>query len=491
MQKLKSSTQKLDLLCLEEFECVTHELTASLRFYDPSNHTPVFETGTLYINSKSLIFMPDVDQKPLYKFLFKYFENSPSLKDGKRKIEFMISRIVEIKRDGPPSPYLNRNVIDEKDKLVAITLDQHVDSVQLEKWIKMLLDLQHNDSHIDDIVLYVSNLMISQFNIYGLDSKITESVSETLIVKEDQLIQRILPMVEYYGFLYLTNKNFYFKRIMISNTNSYVKVPLKDIKKLLKRRLYLQPRAIEIELADKQYYYFGFRNEDERNNFYDLLLSHLPSNVLTEKSLNSLRDSWVKREISNFDYLLSLNQLAARSFNDLSQYPVFPWLLINFDSKEIDIEDESNYRNLKEPIGALNKRRLEFFRKRFYQLPEGERFMYGTHYSTPGYVCYYLVRQKPRYMLRLQNGKFDIPDRLFYSVKKDWKNCYEHDGCIKELIPEFYGDNTDFLENKLGLNLGKRQNMKTVCDVKLPKWAKDAADFLYINRQGRLISFRE
>jgi hypothetical protein len=29
-------------------------------------------------------------------------------------------------------------------------------------------------------------------------------------------------------------------------------------------------------------------------------------------------------------------------------------------------------------------------------------FMYGTHYSTPGYVMYWLVRAAPGHMLRLQ-----------------------------------------------------------------------------------------
>jgi len=43
----------------------------------------------------------------------------------------------------------------------------------------------------------------------------------------------------------------------------------------------------------------------------------------------------------------------------------------------------------------------------------GPKFLYGTHYSTPGYVLYYLVRQAPEYLLRLQNGKFDAPDRMF------------------------------------------------------------------------------
>lgn len=40
-------------------------------------------------------------------------------------------------------------------------------------------------------------------------------------------------------------------------------------------------------------------------------------------------------EISNFQYLMHLNTLAGRSYNDLMQYPVFPWILADYDS-EVD-----------------------------------------------------------------------------------------------------------------------------------------------------------
>jgi hypothetical protein len=47
------------------------------------------------------------------------------------------------------------------------------------------------------------------------------------------------------------------------------------------------------------------------------------------KSLNSrtvyrksrLTELWKKRMISNFDYIMSLNRMAGRSFNDITQYP--------------------------------------------------------------------------------------------------------------------------------------------------------------------------
>lgn len=56
---------------------------------------------------------------------------------------------------------------------------------------------------------------------------------------------------------------------------------------------------------------------------------------LESKKLNCcLFLSCYKRgEITNFQYLMHLNTLAGRSYNDLMQYPVFPWVLSDYDSE--------------------------------------------------------------------------------------------------------------------------------------------------------------
>lgn len=40
-----------------------------------------------------------------------------------------------------------------------------------------------------------------------------------------------------------------------------------------------------------------------------------------------------------------------------------------------------------------------------------------------------------------------------------------------QLIPEFYGNDPSFLENRLSLDLGRKQNGSLVSDVILPPWA--------------------
>jgi factor associated with neutral sphingomyelinase activation len=151
------------------------------------------------------------------------------------------------------------------------------------------------------------------------------------------------------------------------------------------------------------------------------------------------------------------------------------------------------YRDLSKPVGALNEERLAYFKARYDAMPRGDEaegmpppFLYGSHYSTPGYVLYFLVRKVPEYMLCLQSGKFDAPDRLFRSVKVTWDGCVSNHTDVKELIPEFFDcalPAGEWLQNAKHLELGTTQQFERVDDVKLPPWAHgDAAEFVRKNR---------
>ena len=41
---------------------------------------------------------------------------------------------------------------------------------------------------------------------------------------------------------------------------------------------------------------------------------------------------------------MELNKLAGRTFNDLMQYPVFPFVLADYRSEELDLLSPSSYR---------------------------------------------------------------------------------------------------------------------------------------------------
>lgn len=80
--------------------------------------------------------------------------------------------------------------------------------------------------------------------------------------------------------------------------------------------------------------------------------------------LHRVMMAWQLGRISNFDYLLYLNLAAGRSFNDLAQWPVFPWVLRDYSSAELDLSRDEAFRDLSKPMGALTPSRLEVFRRR-------------------------------------------------------------------------------------------------------------------------------
>ncbi|CAN8032406.1 unnamed protein product, partial [Ixodes persulcatus] len=202
---------------------------------------------------------------------------------------------------------------------------------------------------------------------------------------------------------------------------------------------------------------------------------------------SNMTQKWQRREISNFEYLMFLNTIAGRSYNDLNQYPVFPWVLTNYESPELDLSLPSNYRDLSKPIGALNPSRRAFFEER-YETWEHDvipPFHYGTHYSTAAFTLNWLVRVEPftTLFLALQGGKFDHANRMFSSVAQSWKNCQRDTSDVKELIPEFFYL-PEMLVNKNGYQLGRQEDGTAVGDVALPPWASTPEEFVRVNRMA-------
>jgi factor associated with neutral sphingomyelinase activation len=60
-----------------------------------------------------------------------------------------------------------------------------------------------------------------------------------------------------------------------------------------------------------------------------------------------------------------LNEASNRSFSDLSQYPVFPWIIADYENDTIDLNNPKIYRDLSRPIGAMNEDRLQTLLERY------------------------------------------------------------------------------------------------------------------------------
>ena len=157
-------------------------------------------------------------------------------------------------------------------------------------------------------------------------------------------------------------------------------------------------------------------------------------------SLSDVLEMWREGTISNWEYLTQLNKMAGRSYNDLMQYPVFPFVLADYTSAKLDLTDSKSFRNFKKPMAIQNKcneqhyidtynvrhknvifqffslQKINYFGTCLMalkfsslslqyvkqELLEGlgvagrhEPYHYGSHYSNSGIVLHFLVRLPP------------------------------------------------------------------------------------------------
>jgi len=212
--------------------------------------------------------------------------------------------------------------------------------------------------------------------------------------------------------------------------------------------------AIEIFIKDDgKTYFFNLYHESTQQEFIKRLKQINPDIIaIADRTKDfhnyDFRQQWVEGNLSNFDYLMILNTFAGRSYNDINQYPVFPWIVQDYSTPNIDFNtqdpklQEQIFRKLDTPMGALNPKKREDALEKFENWDDSEepKFHYGSHYSNAGSIINFLIRLEPFTSLNieLQSGKFDQADRLFYSIQGAWESCLRNRGDFRELVPEFF-----------------------------------------------------
>ncbi|OHS94003.1 hypothetical protein TRFO_11500 [Tritrichomonas foetus] len=284
------------------------------------------------------------------------------------------------------------------------------------------------------------------------------------------------------GAMYVSSTSIYFEAKQttdafgdeLNKTSKLIEISCDQIKFILKRRYLYVDCATEVFTVHNRSYFFVLPSEKHRVKFFKEIDSIRPTNlqfiqwgdsykIYTDLKLGK---RWNSGEISNYEYLYWLNLLSGRSIHDISQYPVFPWVIGDYKGSEIDLSKPENYRDLSKPIGALNEKRITNLRY-LYSETKTTPFacLYRFHYTAPAYIIAFLIRNEPFTSLhiQLQNGKFDHANRLFYSVPASWESVTSTQSDFRELIPEFFAT-PEFLLNSEGFDLGYRNDL-----VPLPK----------------------
>jgi len=139
-----------------------------------------------------------------------------------------------------------------------------------------------------------------------------------------------------------------------------------DVREVYRRRFNFRPESIELYLASGKSVLLRFEKgkkdvKDMLNNCKKAMAESggfvEADNGKRNRRRDELVDKWQNGRITNFEYIMQLNVLAGRTYQDLDQYPVFPWILADYGSETLDLSKKETFRDLSKPMGALNERR--------------------------------------------------------------------------------------------------------------------------------------
>ena len=119
-----------------------------------------------------------------------------------------------------------------------------------------------------------------------------------------------------------------------------------------KRRFQLKDVAIEFFLSSGETHLIVFNCVTDRNSLYGIINGAGVPGQLKSSNLTVTTKLWRQGHLTNFQYLLELNRLAGRTFSDLMQHPVFPWILADYDSPHLNLTRPETFRCLRKPIAV-------------------------------------------------------------------------------------------------------------------------------------------
>lgn len=445
--------RRFNLLILEEGEEYVADVSATMALVRKGKSAE--SKGRLRIGSKSLIFQPVDVSANILKFPYRYSQISGDDVSKGSSFSIEVEQLVQVetKMVGPKTritqPFaIVKNKMTVNFNVLYASAGDYVPMIR-RLWEANSMSMHSADNVVKQILSEATGSV--EFDMSRLGHR------ESALLPSFLWVRRVKPLLQVRGMLQVSNASLYFQPHPNFSSKPVKQMALAEVLHVFRRTYGIQANALEIITVHGKCMYLCFETQAECDNVARILQEQrqeltasgggvqrgplaatlgAAEDVLCD--IHKITALWQSGLLSNFHYLDFLNCAAGRSQNDFSQYPVFPWVLKDYSSDSLDLSDPSVYRDLTRPIGALNQKRLDYFKERMCGMEADEEFLYGTHYSTPAYVIYWLLRSMPERMLRLHTGHFDALPRLFRSVHDSWDSVNESTASLMELIPEFF-----------------------------------------------------
>jgi hypothetical protein len=126
--------------------------------------------------------------------------------------------------------------------------------------------------------------------------------------------------------------------------------PLGTLVAVYRRRYQLQKTALELFFLNGRNYFIDCGSRAERKTVLRKILAMRPPRLirLCSRSVGELlsrsrlTEKWLNREMSNYEYLMHINTCSGRTYNDINQYPVFPWIISYYPETKVKLVPSSS-----------------------------------------------------------------------------------------------------------------------------------------------------
>lgn len=126
---------------------------------------------------------------------------------------------------------------------------------------------------------------------------------------------------------------------MNKTKNISFKFTVRDLKWLTIYEYFYKNSAVEFFFYSRNLsYLLNFETEKRAEKVFKRFKSI--AYELVDVEIANLTKTWTKNLMTNYDYLMYLNRLSNRSFNDITRYPIFPWIISDYSNEELKINNK-------------------------------------------------------------------------------------------------------------------------------------------------------
>ena len=144
-----------------------------------------------------------------------------------------------------------------------------------------------------------------------------------------------------------------------------------NIKYMFIRVYFYKESGLEIYTKTNKSYYLNFKTKEDMHLFLNEILTYINyREIKTENKrvlgyeqlfiiptkkksyyVTNKMEEWQNYIVSTLEYLMWLNIYSGRSFNDLTQYPIIPWIISNYEVEQLHYKGD--HRDLSLPMGMI------------------------------------------------------------------------------------------------------------------------------------------